>query len=303
VAASWSAMALACQLLLAVALAAVLAAASMLRGTTIAALIIVEIWAVALLLAVVPLVLGRSMASESVARTRPGQLFRALCRDALAFEIALARMALEPLRTAPDVLVVPPFPSPPCPVLLVHGFGCSRAVWRPLLARLRAAGVGPVRAVSFEPLFAGIERYAGELVGELERLGSRGGGQPITIVAHSMGGLVARAALRGAPPGLIGRIITIGAPHHGTALACWFRWPSARQMRPGSGWLANINGCQEGRLGVPCTTIYSLDDNYIAPACSARFEGAQAIELRGLGHLSLLESKAVLGHVISELLE
>lgn len=74
-------------------------------------------------------------------------------------------------------------------------------------------------------------------------------------------------------------------------------------MCPGSSWLGELNACQEGRLGIPVTTLYSLDDNYIVPAESARLDGARAIELEGLGHLALLDSKTVLEHVISELLQ
>jgi PGAP1-like protein len=302
VAARWSTSALACQLLLAAGLAAALAVASALSGPVLAAWAMAALCAVALLLAAAPLALGCSMAPGSVSGRRMGPGLRALCRDALALEIALARMALEPWRAPPDCAT----PAPallPRPVLLVHGFACSRAVWRPLLARLRAAGVGPVRAVSLEPLLAGLETYTVQLLAELEALGSRGGGHAITIVAHSMGGLVARAALRRARPGLIGRIITLGAPHHGTALACRFRWPSTRQMCPGSSWLTELNASQEGRLDVPVTTLYSLDDNYLVPASSARLQGARALELQGLGHLSLLNSRRVLEHVVSELLE
>ena len=298
-AARWSALTLGCQLLLAVTVAAALAMASAPSAPLIAAVTAAELCSVALLLAVIPLALGRSMMPGFAPRGRVGHMLRALCSDALAFEIALGRMSVEPCRAPPDGPVTTPFPRP---VLLVHGFACSRAVWRPLLARLRAAGVGPVRAVSFEPLLAGLEAYAADLLTELETLSSRGAGHPISIVGHSMGALVARAALRSARPGLIGRVITIGAPHHGTALACRFPWPSARQMCPGSGWLEELNGCQEGRLDIPVTTLYSLDDNYVVPAVSARLQGARTIELQGIGHLGLLASRRVLDAVMSELL-
>ena len=178
----------------------------------------------------------------------------------------------------------------------------SQPVADSALARLRAAGVGPVRALSLEPLLADIETHAASVLAELEALASRSGGMAITMVGHSMGGLVARAALRAARPGLIGRIITLGAPHHGTALACRFRWPSARQMCPGSSWLARLNDCQEDRLAIPVTSLYSVDDNYIVPADSARLGGARAIELQGLGHLALLDSEPVLTRLVSELL-
>jgi pimeloyl-ACP methyl ester carboxylesterase len=298
-AARWSALLLAGQLLLAAGFAAALIGDCGLSAAAVIASTLVECCGVGLLLAIAPLLLGRSMARDSAPPRRMDQLLRALCGDALALELALGRMALEPWRPPPAAAADPLSPRP---VLLVHGIGCSRAVWRPLLARLRAANVGPVRAVSLEPLLADIESYAAGLLAELEALASRGGGRAVTIVAHSMGGLVARAALRRARAGLIGRIITLGAPHHGTALACRFRWPSARQMCPGSPWITALNTAQEERLEVPMTTLYSLDDNYIFPASSARFRGARMIELQALGHLSLLDSTSVLERVVSELL-
>lgn len=298
-AARWSALALALQLLLAAALMAVLCEVAAPSRAVIAVSTVAALGGIALLVSAAPLVLARWGAPAAASAPRTGHLLRALWSDAFALEMQLARMALEPLRRPPDLTpAVPPLFRP---VLLVHGLGCSCAVWRPLIARLRAAGFAPVRAVSLEPLSAGLETCASQLHGELEALVARGAVAPIVIVAHSMGGLAARAALRQAPPGLIGRIITLGTPHHGTALACRFSWPSARQMCPGSRWLEELNACQEGRLGIPVTTLYSLDDNYIFPAASARLQGARSIELEGLGHLALLTARTVLDRVVSEL--
>ena len=299
-AARWSALALLCQLLLATCLAAAVAAAWAPGGTVILAVAAAELCGGALLLATTPLLLGHALASGPIPRRPLGPLLRALCSDALALELLLGRMALEPWRAPPDLVGAGQRLFRP--VLLVHGFGCGCAVWRPLIARLRAAGVGPVRAVSLEPLFAGIEIHAAKLAAELEGFGARAADSTITIVTHSMGALVARTALRRVPAGRVGRILTIGAPHHGTALACGFRWPSARQMCPGSSWLEELNAAQEGRLDIPITNLYTLDDNYIIPAGSARFRGAQAIELEGIGHLGLLFSRRVLDRFMSELL-
>lgn len=297
-AAHWPAWALILQLLLAAVPAALLARAFALSGPLIGALIVAELGGGALLLAAAPSALARWKAPAPAGRRRVSRRLRAVCSDALAVEIALGRMAMEPWRRRDRISPAPPHPRP---VLLLHGFACSRAVWRPLLRRLAAAGAGPVRAVSLAPALAGIDTHAEQLLSELESLASGAAGHPVTIVAHSMGGLVARAALRTAPPGLIGRIITLGTPHHGTSLACWFGWPSTRQMCPGSDWLAQLNASQEGRLAVPVATLYSLDDNYIVPAASARLEGARIIEFEALGHLGLLTAQAVLDRVIAEL--
>ncbi len=205
----------------------------------------------------------------------------------------------DPLRTRAARLPGPGS-HPPARVVLVHGIACNRAVWRPLLAALRSAGIRGVHAINLEPLFADIDTYARDLLGRLEAIGASPA-RPVAIVAHSMGGLVARAALREAKSGMIGRIITVGTPHHGTAIACRFRWPSTRQMCCGSPWLLELNARQEARPGLPVTSLHSLDDNLIVPAGSAVLPGARSIELRGLGHLSLLCSPDVLRRIVAEL--
>lgn len=301
-AARWSASVLACQVLLAAGLAAALGAGRTATAWALAVAFLCALCGCALLLSAAPMLLARSAATAGQMTPRlRGSLLRALCTDALAIEATLVRMALEPWRRAADEDAAGA-PRHPRPVLLVHGFGCNRAVWRPLLAQLRRRQIGPVRAVSLEPLFADIDALAASVRRQLQLLQSSSGGRAVTIVTHSMGGLVARAAIRWAGADGVGRLITLGAPHHGTALACCFRWPNALQMCPRSAWLARLNDAQEGRLEIPVTTLYSLDDNYIVPAASARLEGARALELRGMGHLGLLSSRTVLEAVTAELL-
>ncbi len=155
--------------------------------------------------------------------------------------------------------------------------------------------------MSLEPLFDEIDAQADRLLGPLEAAWRAGGGRPVAIVAHSMGGLVARALLARVPPGRLAAIVTLGTPHHGTRLACSLPWPCARQMCPDSPWLRDLNQAQEGRLPVPVTSLYSLDDNLILPPLSAVLAGARLRELRGVGHLGLLRAPRVLEAVVAEL--
>lgn len=291
-----------CQLLLTAGVAILLASSFGLRMVAIVPVTLATFYGIALLVTAAPLALSHPRRRGRGPRRSARYVLSALCGEALVLDIDMVSMALEPYR-ARSICGADRAGVRPRPVLLVHGFTCNRAVWRPLLKRLGAAGIGPLGAMSLEPMLAGMETYAAALLRELEALRSLGAGEPVAVVAHSMGGLVARAALRRARPGLIGRIITIGAPHHGTWVASGFPWASAREMCPGSRWLEELNAGQEGHLSVPMTTLYSLDDNLIAPATSARLEGARTQELRGLGHLALLRSTRVLDRVVSELLE
>ena len=188
------------------------------------------------------------------------------------------------------------------PVLLIHGIVCNHGVWNGWPARLEASGFGPVRAMDLEPPLADIDSHATLVARELRVLFEAGGGNPVHIIAHSMGGLVARAALRRVGPAIIGRIVTIATPHHGTQLARLFRRRRLlQQMCPESAWLNQLNLEQATGAGVPITSIYSLEDNIIVPAESAVLPHACSVELRGIGHVGVLSSRKALDTALAAL--
>jgi len=226
---------------------------------------------------------------------------RALLTEAVELHLAALTMALPRslLRTV-DLDEAAPDERSDRPLLLIHGIVCNHNIWRPWLKRLRAAGFGPVRAVNLEPLFADIEVHAARVARELRALQRNANGARVSIIAHSMGGLVARAALRLLGPGTIHRIVTIASPHHGTRLArCAL--PPLRQMSPDSPWLRSLNTAQEGHFAAPVTSIYSLEDNLVVPPRSARLAGAPAHELRGFGHLGVLSSRRAIEQTLAAL--
>jgi hypothetical protein len=187
--------------------------------------------------------------------------------------------------------------------LLVHGLATNRGIWRWLLPRLRAAGFECIHAVDLEPMRADIDVLARSLVREVQQIRDLHMGARITIIAYSMGGLIARAALGALPAGAIRHIITIGTPHHGAAIARTLSWACAKQMCPGATWLTALNELQEGRLPVPMTAIRSREDNLVRPTASAKLHGARCLEVRGLGHFGLLISGRSLDCVLRSLRE
>lgn len=187
------------------------------------------------------------------------------------------------------------------PVLLIHGILCNGGVWRPLVRRMIAAGFDDINVLDLYPLFADIEAHAAKVVQALCAIQHRNAGARVVIVAHSMGGLVARTALRQAGSAVIARIITLGTPHHGTAIACRVPLAPTRQMCPNSNWLRRLNADQEGRFDVPVTSLYSPEDTLIAPPGSAMLVGARAIAIEALGHLALVVSPRALREVLDEL--
>lgn len=222
----------------------------------------------------------------------PGvELLRAWVTETIAFQRATLAMSIAPWLRSSGYGEEPSETNSPRPVLLIHGVNCNRGVWGPMAKALRRHGFGPVRAVDLEPLRADIEIHAARVANEVRQLRKDSNGVPVAIVAHSMGGLVARAALRSAGPEDISQIVTLASPHHGTSLACLLSGAPREQMRPDSPWLADLNSAQEGRFAVPVASIYSLDDNLVAPPTSAQLAGARLYELRGIGHLSHLSAR------------
>lgn len=185
------------------------------------------------------------------------------------------------------------------PVLLVPGYMCNRGLWWWFRRRLRRAGFA-VATVTLETPVSDIERLADGLDRRIEALRAETGAERVTLVTHSMGGLVARALLR--RPGAASRVagfVTLAGPHHGTvpARAGWGR--NAAQMRIGSPWLAEL--ARAPRPDVPTLSIWSTGDAIVVPQTSSRLEGAEEIVLPAIGHLSMVLSPRVADLVVAEL--
>ncbi len=236
--------------------------------------------------------------SGDTGRLRPGPMLRAICAECVYFDRAVLAIVTAPCMNAGDT-------DTPAgrarPVLLIHGVLCNRGVWRPWFTRLRACGFGPVRAVDLEPLLGDIEAHAEIVAQELRDLQRNCQGARVTIIAHSMGGLIARAALRRVGSAVVREIVAIASPHHGTAMARPFPWPAARQMRLDSSWLRALDTVAAAPGGVTIISMYSPQDNLIVPARSAILDGAHVLEFAGTGHLGLLGRRRCIDAAIAAL--
>ena len=244
-------------------------------------------------------VIAQAAAADLHARSSARNVLQALLREIADSTLVILALTRDerPRRPAQDL----PATRPARPVLLLHGFLCNHQVWRALQTRLHAAGFGPIEAPDMEPLLMDIDIQAGRVAPQLRALQRRCNGERVVIIAHSMGGLIARALLRDLGASAIRRIVTIASPHHGTTLVRGLPWPDTRQMSRMSPWLRTLNTSQEGRFAVPIASIYTREENLVAPADSARLEGAELHELRGVGHFGMLRSRRALDRVIATL--
>lgn len=175
------------------------------------------------------------------------------------------------------------------PVLLIHGYGCNSGYWRPMSKHLHAAGISHY-GIDLEPPGADIDAFAPQVHAAIERLCTATGSKQVIILAHSMGGLVARAYLRRYGRAWIARVITLGTPHHGTALANFGPGSNAAQMRCGSPWLNALGerGTDDANLQRTLfCSIYSVHDNIIAPQNSSELPGARNLVFGAIGHVAL----------------
>ena len=188
------------------------------------------------------------------------------------------------------------------PVVLLHGFAMNRTNWIWLGRRLAKRGIGPLYGTSyFSP--QSVRRSAEHLQRFIERVCAREKCDRVDIVAHSLGGVVARyyiERLDGA--GRIGRVVTIGSPHNGTLLArLGIFFPSARETIAGSSFYSDL-GPLVAREGIGFTSVWSRADAIIEPPESSSIApvGEDRV-FENLGHLSLLLSPRVLDTVAERL--
>lgn len=186
------------------------------------------------------------------------------------------------------------------PVLLVHGYQCNRGFWFELRGRLARTG-WQVGTISLAPVFNDIDGYVEQLARRIDEVCAAAGTERLLLVGHSMGGLVSRAYLRRHGNGKVAKLVTLGSPHHGSRLAVMGPGRNARQMIPGSEWLAGLNA--PGAVPLPAATvsIYSCQDNYVMPQDSPVLEGAKVVPLAGIGHLEMAFSPEIERVLLAEL--
>ncbi|HEY8415660.1 MAG TPA: alpha/beta fold hydrolase [Thermaerobacter sp.] len=149
--------------------------------------------------------------------------------------------------------------------------------------------------------------------------------RPFSVIAHSMGGIVARRYMA-VYPEEVAALVTLGTPHHGSPLAEDYRWLGILLRAQGAlanltpSWLARFNqahppgrhgpvytvrGC--GRLGLNWGVLgellaggvhlrwrYGTRSDGLVPEASAVIEGAVHIaDLHGCDHLDLVRRPEV----------
>lgn len=173
------------------------------------------------------------------------------------------------------------------PVLLLHGLFQDRACWLWTRYRLRRRGLRNVYAINLPPWHE-LEILTERVARKVDELRQATGSDKVHLIGHSMGGMLARnfVQLRGGAP-KVASCTVLAAPNHGSRLAPFALTRLGRLLLPGSDFLQRLAEAP-WPAAVRLTAVYSRHDNLVIPFESARLEGADNVELAGIGHTSIL---------------
>lgn len=182
-------------------------------------------------------------------------------------------------------------------VVFVHGLAGSPGAFLPLRGFLRLAGSW--RQLAFRYRSRGsIEGIAVALKRAVDAH-VRGG--RVTLVAHSMGGLVARYYLqRLGGARRVERLVTLGTPHRGSHAATFVPAPLVRQLLPESPFVRQLNALPPP-AGVRVTSIVAGRDLLVQPVDSACCPFGEVVRFDDLGHVELLFRPEVFATVLAAL--
>ncbi|HSP43435.1 MAG TPA: alpha/beta fold hydrolase [Luteolibacter sp.] len=187
-------------------------------------------------------------------------------------------------------------------VVLVHGFLETGSNFRMLRQRLQKRGfdclVPRLRPCDGR---GGLDLLAAVLKQDIEE--HFGTEQPLSLVGFSMGGIVGRHYLQNLDGAERCRgFITISSPHQGTQAAWLYPTKGARQMRPGSDFLADL-ARTESQLGdMPVTSYRTPFDLIIVPAGNSHWQRAENLSFPVALHPLMLNSRKVLDDIERRLL-
>lgn len=199
-------------------------------------------------------------------------------------------------------------------VVLVHGIlGQEILYWNVMQRRLRKSGFRYHDCVLPYGMLGDMRIAAGILKEKVDACLRHDGTDKVDLLCHSAGGLVARYYLMhlgGAK--YVRKIITLGTPHQGTyvsyAIGIPHLLPIARQARPGSFFLEEINGPGAIPRDVELFNFWAPFDGVVIPAHNSKLTGSIGVKVPFANHWSYLWSRrvyewveaALLGHVDAE---
>jgi triacylglycerol lipase len=197
-------------------------------------------------------------------------------------------------------------PSGKTPVVFIHGYVLSPAMWNSFVAYLKTQGYtsGDIMNVGYQSSGVGAvdaTRGAAQLAAAVDQILASTGKTKVNIVAHSLGNLMTKTCIvAGGCAGKVDHWANVAGAQNGTNIAYSCYDPACTDMRPGSALLRSLNG--NGRAenairtqGIKEQVHWTQTDGIILPPTNSRETYAENIELKkaGLNHLNISDDRTV----------
>lgn len=190
---------------------------------------------------------------------------------------------------------------PRLPVLFIHGVLHNPAAFVFLKQRMAREGWSDFHEVSLFHTLRSFPSNADKISRAVDRIRREHGVEQIDIVAHSMGGILARYYIQKYEgDGKVRTLVTLGSPHQGTLWSRYSIMPRWRELSPESVTLCELNA-----LPAPARTravsIMGDLDIVTRPNECGWWKHARNVRLEGIGHAGLLYSKTAARAVMDSL--
>ena len=186
------------------------------------------------------------------------------------------------------------------PILFVHGWNSSGAIWSTMIGRFQTDGWAPEELYSWSYNTAQSNAVtAQQLSAKIDSILAVTGASKVNIVSHSMGALSSRYYIKNLTGGSkVDAFVSLGGPNHGTNTAIFCLQTSCLEMRPNSSFLNNLNKKDEtpGRV-ISYATWWSPCDEVINPQSSTLLKGATNTQTACLRHSDLYQDAGIYAQV------
>lgn len=170
------------------------------------------------------------------------------------------------------------------PVLLIHGFNGTPAIFSGMSVYLAKAG-WVVYDLTLVPSNGelGIDQLAQQVADYIAKTFTPE--QPLDLIGFSMGGIVSRYYVqRLGGIDRVQRLLTIASPHHGTWTAYALERAGCIQLRPESTFLQDLNRDAVVLEKLNFTSIWTPFDLMIVPANSSKMSVGREVQVPVLYH-------------------
>lgn len=190
------------------------------------------------------------------------------------------------------------------PILFVHGWGSGSHAFMLIYLFLKHHGFKSLYFLTYRPIFSDVSILAKQVAEKVDHVLQKTGAEKITVISHSMGGVLTRYAIKNWGAGeKIDKLIALGGPHMGSRVSAFMPiGENTLQLSYKSSFMVELADNTLTPGDTKYVSIYSDFDNFVIPQDSADLgSDAKNIKVSYHGHIHLLYSYRVIQLIITEL--